>query len=104
MVVAPSTEAPRPARRLLLPGPTFDPGETTKTITVEVKGDNKKEANHNQLIPPEEESLPAEFAHYIRGRFAVRAEFDHELRPVLGIAHGRREPAFEKIEAAAGQV
>lgn len=25
--------------------PTFAPGETTKTITIEVKGDNKKEAN-----------------------------------------------------------
>ena len=24
---------------------TFAPGETTKTITIEVKGDNKKEAN-----------------------------------------------------------
>jgi hypothetical protein len=25
--------------------PTFAPGETTKTITIEVKGDTKKEAN-----------------------------------------------------------
>jgi len=24
---------------------TFNPGETTKTITIQVKGDNKKEAN-----------------------------------------------------------
>ena len=24
---------------------TFNPGETSKTITIEVKGDNKKEAN-----------------------------------------------------------
>ena len=29
--------SPRPAR--------FNPGETTKTITIEVKGDNKKEAD-----------------------------------------------------------
>ena len=26
---------------------TFNPGETTKTITIEVKGDSKKEANES---------------------------------------------------------
>jgi len=29
---------------------TFAPGETTKTITIEVKGDNKKEANETYYL------------------------------------------------------
>jgi Calx-beta domain len=29
---------------------TFAPGETTKTITIEVKGDSKKEANENFFV------------------------------------------------------
>ena len=29
---------------------TFNPGETTKTITIEVKGDSKKEANETLFL------------------------------------------------------
>ena len=29
---------------------TFNPGETTKTITIEVKGDSKKEANESFFV------------------------------------------------------
>ena len=31
---------------------TFAPGETTKTITIEVKGDNKREANETFYLDP----------------------------------------------------
>jgi hypothetical protein len=31
---------------------TFAPGETTKTIAIEVKGDNKKEANKTFYLDP----------------------------------------------------
>ena len=32
--------------------PTFAPGETTKTITIEVKGDGKREADETFYLDP----------------------------------------------------